>query len=474
MALFDGPVIRAPTFYNDGTNHVLRVDQPVDLATNNLITGGVLKLDIDGSAENAAGSLTLGAGNDAGLFFDGTNLVVITNGAGASGIVLDSEDDTVEILGSGTLQATFSASGLNLASGDGYSIAGTEVLNATTLGSGVTASSLVSLGTITTDIQLDADLDFVGAQSITTSAGDLTVALADGGDFIVKAASTTHIQVFDVKDSSTITRFHVSPITAHASGSDNLVQITGRPVDLTGAQDTTYGEIIGLAITQHSFTGTNTGQIVTTAATLKISAAPTTSGNATITNPYSIWVDGGTVRLDAGAIIGASDSTDKRIDDASSGSGTATLYIGNETIDTTASDERMKDNVIAATDAYAQEVFDKLAAELKEFDWNAESGRNGEHDMAHVAQSLDLVLPQFVRKPTADLYKDCVSCVGETPEEQSDCATCNGAGEILRVAGDTEGDGSDSYQSVSYQRMVPYLIKIVAMQGAKIAVLEAA
>ena len=32
------------------------------------------------------------------------------------------------------------------------------------------------LGTITSDIQLDADLDFVGAQSITTTAGALTIA----------------------------------------------------------------------------------------------------------------------------------------------------------------------------------------------------------------------------------------------------------------------------------------------------------
>jgi len=111
----------------------------IDNGASNITTGGILKLDVDGSAENAAGSLTLGAGNDAGLYFSGTDLVIITNGAGASGIILDTEDDTVEIKGSGTLQATFSASGLNLASGDGYSIAGTSVLNATALGTGMQA-----------------------------------------------------------------------------------------------------------------------------------------------------------------------------------------------------------------------------------------------------------------------------------------------------------------------------------------------
>jgi len=110
---------------------------------------GVLKIPVDGTAENAAGSLTLGAGNDAGLFFDGTDLVIITNGAGASGIILDSEDDTVEIKGSGTLQATFDTGGLDLVTGDEYSINSTSVLNATTLGSAVVASSLTSVGTLT-------------------------------------------------------------------------------------------------------------------------------------------------------------------------------------------------------------------------------------------------------------------------------------------------------------------------------------
>jgi hypothetical protein len=121
----------------------------IDNGTSNITTGGIIKLDVDGTAENAAGSLTMGAGNDAGLFFDGTNLVIITNGAGASGIILDSEDDTVEIKGSGTLQATFDTGGLNLVSGDAYEINDTSVLNATTLGGAVVASSLTSVGTLT-------------------------------------------------------------------------------------------------------------------------------------------------------------------------------------------------------------------------------------------------------------------------------------------------------------------------------------
>jgi hypothetical protein len=44
MVMHDGPVIRAPTFYNDGTNHVLRVGQPLDLGGENITELGVLLL----------------------------------------------------------------------------------------------------------------------------------------------------------------------------------------------------------------------------------------------------------------------------------------------------------------------------------------------------------------------------------------------------------------------------------------------
>ena len=150
-----------------------------DFGTGNITSGGIIKIDVDGTAENAAGSLTLGAGNDAGIFFDGTDLVIITNGAGASGIKLDSEDDTVEILGSGVSQATFSTSGLNLVSGDDYSINSTSVLNATTLGSGVTSSSLTSVGTLTS---LTVDNVVINGNDISSSSGNLTLTPVSGSN----------------------------------------------------------------------------------------------------------------------------------------------------------------------------------------------------------------------------------------------------------------------------------------------------
>jgi len=61
------------------------------------------------------------------LSHDSGDLTIKTDGGSAGGIIIDSEDDTVEIKYSGTLGATFGTSGLNLASGDSYSIGGTAI-----------------------------------------------------------------------------------------------------------------------------------------------------------------------------------------------------------------------------------------------------------------------------------------------------------------------------------------------------------
>lgn len=184
----------------------------IDNGTSNITTGGILTIDVDGTAIAAAGSLTYGAGNDAAIFWDGsenvfatttaltnaiqyTTLQHETSGTPANGIgvgiqfeqetsaannekiaaifaevtdVTGTSEDAelnINLMIAGAAHATtatFDLNGLNLASGDGYSIAGTSVLNATTLGTGVVSSSLTSVGTIATgtwsatDIAVDA------------------------------------------------------------------------------------------------------------------------------------------------------------------------------------------------------------------------------------------------------------------------------------------------------------------------------
>jgi hypothetical protein len=73
----------------------------------------------------------------------------------------------------GTITAnggTWDSGGIDIASGDTYAIAGTDVLSATTLGSGVTASSLTSVGTLSTltvsgDATFDTDTLFVDSSA---------------------------------------------------------------------------------------------------------------------------------------------------------------------------------------------------------------------------------------------------------------------------------------------------------------------
>ena len=149
----------------------------IDTGASNLTVGGKVNIDIDGTTLNANGSLNFGADQDAGILFNGTDLVIATDGAGASGIILDSEDDTLEIKGSGDLQATFDASGLNIVSGDAFSIDGTSVLNATTLGTGVLTSSLTTVG-------------ILDSGSITSGFGDIDIGSSniDGGTITASTA----------------------------------------------------------------------------------------------------------------------------------------------------------------------------------------------------------------------------------------------------------------------------------------------
>ena len=192
----------------------------IDNGTSNVTTGGILKVDVDGTAENAAGSFTLGAGNDMGLFFDGTDGVLITNGAGASGIKLDAEDDTLEFLGSGVLQLTMDLDGIDLITGNDYQINNTSVLNATTLGSGVTASSLTSVGTISSGTwegtTVAVDQGGTGATSLT----DGGILLGSGTGAITALGVATNGQI-PIGDGAT------DPVLATITGDDAITITNG-------------------------------------------------------------------------------------------------------------------------------------------------------------------------------------------------------------------------------------------------------
>lgn len=344
----------------------------VDIGTGNYIGGGIFKIDVDGTAENAAGSLTLGAGNDAGIFFDGTDLVIITNGAGASGIILDSEDDTVEIKGSGTLQATFDTGGLNLVSGDTYEINGTSVLSATTLGTGVVTSSLTTVGAldsgsitsgfgaidngtsnITTGGILKIDVDGTAenaAGSLTLGAGNDAGIFFDGTNLVIitNGAGASGIILDSEDDTVEIKGSGTLQATFDTGGLD---LVTGDEYSINGASVlsattlgtsvvtsslTTVGALDSGSITS-GFGTINTGSstITTTGAgtfgsvivdnvTIDGNDVSSTSGNLTLTPVAgSAVVIDGAASFDAGVVTGITDLTvtgDLTVD-------TTTLYV---------------------------------------------------------------------------------------------------------------------------------------------------
>ena len=104
------------------------------------LQSSIFKTGVDAtSTAGATSSISAGEGNDVSVFHNGTNsyilnttgdLIFITDGT-AAGIILDAEDDTVEIKYSGATGATFGTGGLDIVSGDSYSIGTTAVVSAT-------------------------------------------------------------------------------------------------------------------------------------------------------------------------------------------------------------------------------------------------------------------------------------------------------------------------------------------------------
>jgi len=89
--------------------------------------------------------------------------------------------------------------------------------------------------------------------------------------------------------------------------------------------------------------------------------------------------------------LALTDVANAHIDDATHGTGTVTHYIGNQTIDTTASDVRLKEN-ITTPNGTAQRHLRLLSAALREYDY-----KNGDgHFVGLVAQDILGSLPGYV------------------------------------------------------------------------------
>ena len=168
------------------------------------LKSAIFHTSADGTDINATSSIAVGAGDDLGMYHTGSHsfienntgdLTIITDGSGA-GIILDAEDDTVEIKYSGTLGATFSGTGLNIVTGDSYSIGGTAVVAATGAAllqtAAVTGLSALGSGAVdtTNDMLLIYDNDATAYKKVSPDNLGITGSGGGGTDTLQRALRT--------------------------------------------------------------------------------------------------------------------------------------------------------------------------------------------------------------------------------------------------------------------------------------------
>ena len=134
-----------------------------NFVVHNGLTVGPLTIDAATGSISTTGTVSVSGVAVSAISQNDSSISITDTGTGSN----------VRIIIDGTTEHTVDSNGVNLASGDWYAIAGTSVLNATTLGSGVTASSLTSLGTIA---QLNATASATTtAQATNFSSGNAVI-----------------------------------------------------------------------------------------------------------------------------------------------------------------------------------------------------------------------------------------------------------------------------------------------------------
>lgn len=135
---------------------------------------------------------------------------------------------------------------INVTTGNEYKIAGTSVLNATTLGSSVTASSLTSVGTLTS---LDVDNININGSTITGQTG---IVVAAGGDINVSSQKITSLAL-PTQDTDAASKVYVDEQIAGAAISFSM--------DITGLNDTQIGLVLNDLVPAGSVANGTTARI---------------------------------------------------------------------------------------------------------------------------------------------------------------------------------------------------------------------
>jgi trimeric autotransporter adhesin len=143
-SFFDSPT--SPLLFNSGTVISIGASTGTTTVNNNLVVGG--NLTVNGTTETINATTSTFADKNIELAKPVSPATASDASANGGGITLHGTTDKTLNWSLGTTSWT-SSENFDLASGKTYKINGTDVLSSTTLGSGVTASSLTSVGTLT-------------------------------------------------------------------------------------------------------------------------------------------------------------------------------------------------------------------------------------------------------------------------------------------------------------------------------------